>query len=277
MLTEGDLHIGENLAREGGIGVYYSRGIMEQTGGTVTVNGAVKIAAGPRVPVLGDNNLSDHNKYAISGLGTRLNANGGIIVGNDAVVDSERWNGIAELEFSSGAQVNGAVSVRNGGKLSGFGRIVGPTSLLGGVISPGNSPGTLTIEGDLFATNNSLFEIEVFVFDPGEYDIINVIGDAIIEDATFNFDFSQFDFGGFDLEYFIGQSFDFFNVTGLTTLGNIDFNLIGTDWDLDIDLLAGRSTIVGINSIDVPEPPVFALLCAGLMFLGFARRRQLQV
>ncbi|WP_342250184.1 autotransporter outer membrane beta-barrel domain-containing protein [Sphingomonas sp. OTU376] len=52
------------------------------------------------------------------------------------------------------------VNVSNGGRLGGAGTIGGNVVVTDGILAPGNSPGTLTIAGDLSLGNNSLLDYE---------------------------------------------------------------------------------------------------------------------
>jgi len=53
-------------------------------------------------------------------------------------------------------------------------------------VSPGQSPGTLTINGDLSANNTTEFDIELGGINPGDYDVINVNGVATLAGSTIN-------------------------------------------------------------------------------------------
>lgn len=277
MLVEGNLNVGENTdsEEEDGIGVYYSKGIMEQSGGSVTVEGSLNIAAAPN---LESSNLDDHNKYEISGESSSLTVNNNINVGSEYVTTSERWGKIAELSVSDQASITGDVTVYNGGVVSGTdGTIHGDLSLYGGVLSPGNSPGTITIDGTFYADSSSLIEIEILSLLDGGFDVINVLGNATLDGVTFYFDFTGFELGDLELEAFIGESFDFLNVEEELIIGDIDYEIIGIDWLLNIDFSTGNAVIAGVddgNPSPVPVPSTILLLFFGLVgFAGTARQK----
>jgi hypothetical protein len=278
MSTEGDLYVGENVKRNGGIGVYYSKGVVEQTGGTVNVDGSLHIASSGLQTHLSSNLPGNgRNKYAITGPNSRLTVGNSIHVGSDDLTLSERWGKLAELEISNGAVVDSDIIVHKGGLVTGSFGWRRDFSLFGGVLAPGNSPGTITIEGDLYATNNSLFEIEVFSFNPGGFDIIDVFGDAYLEEATFRFDFTEFELGDFSLDDFIGESFDFIKIAGEVILGDIAYEVIGKEWILDIDLASGSARIAGVEGgvgSPIPEPTTMLLFGLGLLGVAGVSRRK---
>ena len=82
----------------------------------------------------------------------------------------------------NGSIANSAVTVNNGGTLGGSGT-VGTTSLAaGGVLAPGNSIGTLTVNGNLSFSAGSVYRVEVDA--TGANDRINVTGTATINGGT---------------------------------------------------------------------------------------------
>lgn len=86
----------------------------------------------------------------------------------------------------NGSIANAAVNVSTGGTLGGSG-IVGPTSITDGILAPGNSPGTLTVHGNLTMTSASLYAVDVT---PTVADRTNVTGVATLGGATVNATFA---------------------------------------------------------------------------------------
>ena len=76
----------------------------------------------------------------------------------------------------------GSLRVSNGGILGGYGRVHGQVIVAqGGFISPGNSPGLLTIDGSYEQDGGGTFEAEIGGTDPGNgYDQIQVTGAAVL-------------------------------------------------------------------------------------------------
>jgi hypothetical protein len=88
--------------------------------------------------------------------------------------------------------VNGSIAssplttVNAGGTLGGNG-IVGNTTINGGALAPGNSIGTLTVQGSLVFTAASSYMVEV---SPANADRTNVTGTATLGGATVNASFA---------------------------------------------------------------------------------------
>jgi autotransporter-associated beta strand protein len=74
----------------------------------------------------------------------------------------------------NGAIASSAVTVNTGGTLGGTGT-VGSTTINGGALSPGNSIGTLTVQGNLVLTAAAAYIVEI---SPSSADLTNVTGTA---------------------------------------------------------------------------------------------------
>jgi fibronectin-binding autotransporter adhesin len=98
--------------------------------------------------------------------------------------------GIYEIELNSGKTIiNGnfpaADVVLNGGGVGGNGTVGSISSESGGVVEPGNSPGTLNVVGDMVLNSANTITVELDGTAAGtEYDEIIVGGNANLGDAT---------------------------------------------------------------------------------------------
>ncbi|WP_411882997.1 autotransporter domain-containing protein [Polaromonas sp. YR568] len=82
----------------------------------------------------------------------------------------------------NGSIANSAVSVNNGGTLGGSGTVGSTSIATGGVLAPGNSIGTLTVNGNVNFAAGSTYRVEV---DPaGNSDHINATGSATLNGGT---------------------------------------------------------------------------------------------
>lgn len=90
--------------------------------------------------------------------------------------------GIIQTNLSGNLSFTGPGGLnKTGGQIRGTGTIVGTVNLNGGVMNPGDSPGTLTIDGDLTIASNGLIDIELAGLDPGnEHDVVDVTGTAAL-------------------------------------------------------------------------------------------------
>ncbi|MFG0253363.1 MAG: hypothetical protein ACF8NJ_10875 [Phycisphaerales bacterium JB038] len=100
----------------------------------------------------------------------------------DAVSALTRNGDIVQTEGST--TVDGTLSVSNGafllqgGTLTGEGAITGNVDNTGGDIAPGGSVGTLSLTGDLAQSETGALVIELGGFYDGEYDVLEITGDA---------------------------------------------------------------------------------------------------
>jgi autotransporter-associated beta strand protein len=222
-------------------------GVLKNTAGTLAL---VKIGSGTQT-------LSGANTYGGS---TTVSAGTLLVDGNQ-----------------SGA--TGAVTVAGGATLGGSGTIGGAVTV-DGILSPGNSPGVLSLASVVLAgASTSLFEINTTTRGTG-YDGVNISnvsgltyggalslsfgnGSAFVNDTTF------------DLFNFTGTpSGDFSSVTSTGFYAGT-WTLSSGSWSLDsqgqkLSFTASTGDLV----IAVPEPSTVVLL-SGLAAVGlFARRRR---
>ena len=131
--------------------------------------------------IVGSNDLSTEVSGVISGVGGSLTKTGaGILI----------LSGINTLTGGTSVQggmlvVNGVlpdVSVASGGTLGGSGTVTGSiNTLIGGIVAPGNSIGTLQADNVAFAAG-SFFDVEVD--DAGNSDLLQVDNEATLNGGT---------------------------------------------------------------------------------------------
>ena len=201
---------------------------------------------------------------------------------------------------SSGSNATGSWTVENGATLSGSGTLSGTATIgLGGILSPGNSPGTQTFDNLVWENGGTyLWEINADSLnggsgtqgaDPG-WDWISVTNDWDISGITtgFNIDITSltnpgnvagladgFDYTGLSYldpyESFTILSFGTLDDTfdaSLFTLNDSGFINPKVGWSLEI---SGNDLV--LNAVFVPEPSSTALLGLGGLALILRRKR----
>jgi len=201
---------------------------------------------------------------------------------------------------SSGSNATGSWTVEDGATLSGSGTLSGTATIgLGGILSPGNSPGTQTFDNLAWSNGGTyLWEINADSLnggsgtqgaDPG-WDWISVTNDWDISGITtgFNIDITSltnpgnvagladgFDYTGLSYldayESFTILSFGSLDDTfdaSLFTLNDSGFSNPKVGWSLEI---SGNDLV--LNAVFVPEPSSTALLGLGLSSLLLRRKR----
>ena len=159
---------------------------------------------------------------------------------------SEVWRGdlsSGELKIAWDAVLSStSVTVAKGGVLSGNGRVIGPVHVLpGGKVAPGNSPGALTIQGNLTLATGGEVSLEVGGLVPGEsYDQLVVEGATQLA-GTVRLTFVN----GF--APLVGDSFAFFGPNGFTSAGAT----VVSDPGVQIAVQGNQTLAV----VAIPTPP----------------------
>ncbi|MGD0545618.1 MAG: hypothetical protein ABSB65_14515 [Candidatus Acidiferrales bacterium] len=158
-----------------------------------------------------------------------------------------------------------------GGTLSGSG-IINANVIMGGKISPGNSPGILTINGNYTQTASGVYDAEIAGLTPGPgYDELRISGTADLDgklDVGFLDDFTV-DLGDSFILMKYSSETGTYSMVELPKLGP------GLKWDLSydpgyLDLSVAPSTVN-----PTPEPSTYLLWgTAGLLGIGIWARRK---
>ncbi len=155
--TNANFVVSGSAHTSGGVNIINS--LLFQNGGHLLVNdhlylvsGYVTVISGT-ASIEGDGPLDGPNGLAKSGSGT-------LVTTGNLVSDDETRIEEGTLVVNGTLQSPGGVAILGSGKLGGNGTIYGSV-VNGGVLSPGNSPGTLVIDGDYTQTKDGTYQLEV--------------------------------------------------------------------------------------------------------------------
>ncbi len=159
----------------------------------------------------------------------------------------------------------------NQGNISGTGNFTGEVTLgSGATVSPQPYPsylGTLTFNGDFHSSG--AFGIDISGTETGQYDALVINGNADFTEGNVLFNFTN------DFRPSVGDHWNFLlsdNPIGLDSL-NISFAGLWQSEKVKGDLISDSSG-GHLLITAVPEPETYAMLLAGLGFLGFVVRRK---
>ena len=136
----------------------------------------------------------------------------------------------------------------------------------GATISPGNSPGTLTINGNVSSSGNMLFQIGGLA--SGLYDVLHINGNALFTGGNIAINFIN----GFIAS--VGNSWDFLYASAITGWDTLTFTVSGlsSNQTYAFNYANGVETLTVREVHNVPEPDSFILLAVALGGLVFWRR-----
>lgn len=152
------------------------------------------------------------------------------------------------------------------GDLSGAGIIAGELIIDAGAnVKPGNSStDTLTVNGDFNSGGNLFFEIAGL----GEFDVLDINGDALFSGGTIEFQFID----GFHAA--ANNYWDFFFSDTISGRDNINFVLNGLDSGLSWSVIHIGNQGERLLITAIPEPETYLMLLAGLGLIGYTARRR---
>jgi len=152
----------------------------------------------------------------------------------------------------------------------------GNLSNAGAIIAPGESPGTMTIDGDYTQDDGGALQIEVAGLIPGDdFDLLEITGTATLNGGTLDVVLLQGD-------YFIPALTEIDVLTAGTLIGTFDTFDLPTDslgaplFAPTVDPLTGMVSLTATQDIDgntVPEPALALWLALGGIAAVFLRRK----
>ncbi|MGE0482686.1 MAG: beta strand repeat-containing protein [Gammaproteobacteria bacterium] len=248
------------------------------------------------------------NNRAVTNSGALANSgqfvHGGTLVNDGSIANSGSFtiggtasvSGSGSFTQSAGQLVvNGTMTqgtiVISGGTLGGSGTLNGTLAVeAGGLFAPGNSPGLMTIAGNLDLHAGAVTLLELGGLLPGAmvggYDVIDVADDpgtGAVEGVATLAAGTVFDvdlYGGFTAA--LGDSFDVLVADTLVVndFGSLVFDFAraglggGLAWQTGLVDLGGRDVLrLSVVAAPVPVPPALGLLGSALAWLGARRVR----
>jgi hypothetical protein len=190
------------------------------------------------------------------------NLSGGVIVNNGT------------FDHSIGTLVNEGI-------FRGTGTYIGDLDTGSGIVAPGNSAGTMYIDGDYTLGGTGTLQIEIGGFDPGEYDVLDITGTAYLTGGTIELMFLS----GYDISTDVGYG-QTMSLMFLEADGGIDsfassvtYDFLGTPAGFTYDVYQNgyglwfSATNNNITPASVPAPGALLLGLLGLATLRAGRRR----
>ena len=263
----GILNISGSATRYNVSGASTSLVIGRDDSGTSPSTGTMTISGGAQVSYPGTGTGSvghspgSSGTLNVTGAGSRLDMGTFLGVGRTF---NDGPGGTGVLNVSEGGVVRATnIHVGTGGTVSGNGTLDASVTI-DGAINPGNSPGTLTVTGDLTLTDSSVLTFEVAGAVPGQYDAIVVAGSLIANGLL-----RVVNTGGYVPS--VGDTFNF--LTSVNASGDFD-NVVFDGFGASGADLAASFGSGGFQITAVPEPQEWASMLAGLVLLRFATRRR---
>ncbi len=229
---------------------------------------------------------SGMGKWVLAGANTYTGnttiAGGTLALGSSGSIGSSSGIAVASgATFDVSAVLGGySLGVSGAQTLSGGGTVNGAVTIgANGTLSPGNSPGVLTFNGNLALNSGSTTLMQIAGSTAGiGYDQILVSGQItfggrlnIVSDASFHLDQA----GSYHLFNFISKvgNFDFVTVSG-TALVNAGGMWSGAMGGFDYTFAQGTGVLDVSPFTTIPEPATYAAIFGSLILAGVVIRRR---
>ena len=249
VVTFGGMISGTGSVQQNGTGTTILTGNNTYTGGTIINAGTLQLGVGGTTGSIVGNvidngelifNRSDAVTFGgvISGTGTLVKLGAGTLT----LPSANTYTGATTVNGGS-LIVDGSIASANtlvnpGGLLGGQGIIRG-NLVNGGVVSPGSSPGTLTVNGNYTQNPNGTLRIEVAGLAPSQHDVLAVNGHASVAGTV-----QLVRVGGFNLRP--RDQITFLTATsGVSgTFGNVENDFLATGFIVVFDVVYLPNAIV---------------------------------
>jgi fibronectin-binding autotransporter adhesin len=230
-----------------------------------SVEGAGRIYLGGRAIQIGSLNTDTTISGVISDMGLGGQTGGSLEkvgTGKLTLTGTNTYTGgttVTAGTLAVNGSIQGPTEVKSGATLKGTGTIYGTVTVdAGGIFSPGNSPGTITVQG-LALNDTSVLDFE-----------LGATSDKIIVQGNLTLDgiLNITDAGGFSPN----TSYQLFSYTGTLTDNGLQIGTVPAGYsasDFSLSVSGGKLMLSA-----VPEPGVMALLLAGVAAWPFALRRR---
>ena len=164
----------------------------------------------------------------------------------------------------------------NEGIYQGTGTFVGDLDSGIGTIAPGNSAGTMVVEGNFFLSTEGTLEIEIGGFDDGESDLLNVFGSVnLLGDINFSF------LDGYDISSDVlpGQTESFMFLYAeegiIIDMSSVNFDFLNGPNGFVYNVYNVGNTSLWFEATNtIPVPGAFILSCIGIGCIARLRRKK---
>jgi len=227
--------------------------------------------------------INNEGKLIFAGSGGIVNEgtinNKGLFV-NGMVTNAGTINNLGTIDSwwtvdNDGIIDNTDGTFNNYSTLKGTGTFIGNLNNDGGIVAPGNSAGTMTIEGNFTLSGTGILDIEIGGLDPGLFDVLNVTGTADLMGGTINISLLD----GYDIltDLGPGESWDLAFLTAAGGVSKFDsaitYNFTSPSY-IDFGIVRdGDNWILEAANV-VPIPPAILLGGIGLLLTGWKMRRR---
>jgi T5SS/PEP-CTERM-associated repeat protein len=249
--VEGTLQVARGVGGSGDVtitdpsSIVHAESLTIGDHGTLTVSNRGILATSEQLA--GRTVIAPGGKIVVN-TGGRYDAVTSLEVDGNLQIDSSSQVNVQHLAHTSAGP--GTLTLGPGGTLSGTGTITVPRLVMlgggnnfGGTLKPGHSPGTLTIDGYLEQDPGSTIKIEIAGTQPGQFDVLNVTGNASYAgDLLLSFQ------DGFAPHQ--GDTFTFLNTAGTMTgsFANVHLHDIAPGFQFNLEARSGGvEALVALN------------------------------